>query len=166
MAEYIRGIIFFLIFASFVGIILPEGKYKSYINIVIGFVVMFLVFEPLGSLSGAVDSMSMQLTQASIKNSAEVYESGIVTDAFKKLLREQMTKLVETLDYKLTELDADVDLETGELKSVAMTLTKSADGIYIEPIKITDSDDADAEIKKIVSDFYQLPEEHIYVTIR
>lgn len=166
-SEYIRSIVFFLVFASFVGIILPSGKYKSYINIVIGFVVMFLVFEPISDISGAVESLSRELTPAADTVGADYGDKSqeIVADALKKQLREQTSQFTETLGYELSALDADMDPVTAELRTLSITVSKKDAEISVAPVTL-DDDGGNSDIKKIVSDFYQLPEEHIYVTIR
>jgi len=179
MSEYIRGIIFFLIFVSFVGIILPEGKYKNYINLVLGFVVMALVFRPVSDIGGIVGNISAQLLQTSVMDGG-VYEENyqaMIADTVRAQMREQLSRAMDVMGYHLISLDADINIETGELRSITLTLTspETPSEIRIAPITIlpaTEASDAvstveaSADIKKIVSDFYQLPEEHIHVIIR
>jgi stage III sporulation protein AF len=184
MAEYIKGIIFFLVFASFVGIILPEGKYKNYINLVMGFVIMALIFRPVSDLSGIAGDISAQLSQPSFESSAGAFEEDfqtMIAGAVRTQMRGQLSPVMDALGFTLTNLDADIDVQSGEIRTVSLTLESSgtdsaAREIRVAPISISpavsapniteaSSNDA-AEVKKIVSDFYQLPEEHIYVTIQ
>ena len=170
MAEYIRGIIFFLIFVLFVGIILPEGKYKNYMNLVLGFVVMAMVFSPLSDIGGMVETISAEFWQPIELYSGtheETYQS-MIADAVRAQMREQLSRAVEVFDYRLLDLDADINTQSGEIMSITMTLTQpeSSSDINIAPITISAAGDGSADdIKKIVSDFYQLPEEHIHVII-
>lgn len=48
--EYIKNIAIFLIFSTFVMVIIPNSKYKNYINLALGFVMIFLVISPIQSL--------------------------------------------------------------------------------------------------------------------
>jgi len=171
MAEYIKGIIFFLVFASFVGIILPEGKYKKYINLVMGFVVMALIFKPVTNLGGIVGNISAQLSQP-VSLGSEAFDDThqqMIADAVKAQMYGQLSRAADALGYSLINLDTDIDLDTGEIKSITMTLTDQKDRseIVIAPITLLPkADSPENDIKKIVSDFYQLQEEHIYVIIR
>ena len=170
MTEYIKGIIFFLVFVSFIGIILPEGKYKNYINLVLGFIIMALVFKPMGDLGGIVGNISTQLSQQEIFDNV-AYEDNyqmMIVNTVRSQMREQLSRAVDALGYRLITLNADINLDSGELKSINMTLEnqESSSEINIAPITLFSGDDDPIDdIKKIVSDFYQLPEEHIYVII-
>ncbi|MCL2699775.1 MAG: stage III sporulation protein AF [Defluviitaleaceae bacterium] len=171
MSEYIRNIIFFLVFVSFTGIILPEGKYKSYINLVLGFVLMALVLRPVANLDGVLGGISAELSNAAVM-SVDAHEANyrtMIADAVRSQMREQMSHTMDALGYDLTAFDADIDPGSGEIKSITMTLSDSPGGINeirIAPITLNQENNPAADIKKIVSDFYQLPEQHIYITIQ
>ncbi len=191
-SSYIRGIIFFLLFASFVGIILPSGKYKSYISIVLGFVVVFLVFEPIGKLSGVKDMdwlVKGVNSQLNVANQLSGYRTEDIEAERKKLIEEAFNdemkvKVAEVLDdYDVVNLKTDIDLKSGELKEINLSVTKKKSEekskkeklVHIEPVKIKKESQKDnskkqtaeiAEIKKIISNFYNLPQGHIYVNVQ
>ncbi len=48
--SYIRNIILFLIFMSFIQVILPTNKYRSYINLVFGIMLVFIMIQPLSTM--------------------------------------------------------------------------------------------------------------------
>jgi len=83
-------------------------------------------------------------------------------------MHEQLSRAVDALGYRLIELNADIMIESGELRAITMTITnpETSSEIRIAPITLLPDADSGEDIKKIVSDFYQLPEEHIHVIIQ
>ena len=52
VAAYIKTITALTIFSALVGILLPEGKYRRYAELVLGIMVLGVVLEPLLRLLG------------------------------------------------------------------------------------------------------------------
>lgn len=50
LSTYVRNLAVFILFMTFAGMIVPSGKYKGYVNLISGFVLMFLLVSPLVSL--------------------------------------------------------------------------------------------------------------------
>ena len=51
-SDYIRNIAVVVLFITFVGMIVPSGKYAGYLKLVSGFVLMFVMLSPLVGLLG------------------------------------------------------------------------------------------------------------------
>ncbi|MDE6357054.1 MAG: stage III sporulation protein AF, partial [Eubacteriales bacterium] len=48
--DYIRNIIIFLLFTSFLQIIMPNDRYKNYIQLILGMVLIFIMVKPAKDL--------------------------------------------------------------------------------------------------------------------
>ena len=51
--DYIRNIMYLVIFMAFVGIIMPGGSYKKYVDIVLGLILIIVIISPVASFFGA-----------------------------------------------------------------------------------------------------------------
>ncbi len=192
ISEYVRSIAFFLIFMSFIGIIIPSSKYKSYINILLGFILIIVVITPIASalyskqnpldkfllsvnsaLSGTEEQSALnpedyELLQQDMINST--YKAGVVT---------QINNLIKEENYAVKESQVDFDETTGQIFNLKLVLTESkvtptpTPFIRIEPFKVKLSEEeaekADetqvSNIKKIISDFYNMSAGNIHITI-
>jgi len=54
IGDYIRNIAMFLIFSSFVGIIMPGEKYKQYVDLALGIILILVIIAPLGNVITAL----------------------------------------------------------------------------------------------------------------
>ena len=50
--DYIRNIMYLVIFMTFVGIVSPAGSYKKYVDLVLGLVLIIVVISPVASMLG------------------------------------------------------------------------------------------------------------------
>jgi hypothetical protein len=208
---YIKNIAIFLIFTAFANIMIPSAKYKQYVNLALGFVMIFLLLTPLRALIGAVggDDIGAMFTGFSNRFETAVTKPGdveklegaqdaLILSAFKESILSQIETLVAeegTFIYQSADITADEsDEHFGEIQAIRLTLRKKtaeerAAGarptakplIRIEPVAIDtqsifstkyEPEGADAEesdeiknIKKLLSDFYNLSHDNIYITI-
>ncbi|MCL2674453.1 MAG: stage III sporulation protein AF [Defluviitaleaceae bacterium] len=51
--DYIRNIMYLVVFMTFVGMIMPGGNYRKYVDIVMGLVLIIVIITPIASLVGA-----------------------------------------------------------------------------------------------------------------
>ncbi len=58
-AAYIKTITALTIFSALVGILLPEGKYRRYAELVLGVMILTAVMSPLLRLFGAAQEMDV-----------------------------------------------------------------------------------------------------------
>ncbi len=81
MVEYVKGIALFLIFSEYIGIILPNPKYKQYYNLVLGLILILIIIKPLIdlyiSLSGNPNILQQwDFYNLSFDNIHSLYERG------------------------------------------------------------------------------------------
>ncbi len=161
ISSYIKNIAFFLIFISFVGIIVPNDKYKKYISILLGFVLIILVISPIkGVFNGEAinfPSMFKELNEAYAGQNVEISKENekylelrkkAIADNFLAQIRLSLEGLLGNEGVLLKDLTVDFNEETGELYGLTISALKKADNsakppektkkpfIRIEPVEI------------------------------
>ena len=155
-STYIKNIAIFIIFMSFVGMIIPQSKYKGYINLVMGFVLIFLVLSPLQSIMGgftgdigsAVTRMQNSLELNIMAKGLDVYDEAqkeLVINEFKAQINAQIKSRMDK-DPKFAYLSSEIEVDRGEnfgaITGITLAVTeKPPDNtekafIRIEPVTI------------------------------
>ncbi|MCL2873878.1 MAG: stage III sporulation protein AF [Defluviitaleaceae bacterium] len=191
--DYVRNIAFFLIFASFAGIILPEGKYKKYINVVLGLVLIVILLSPFYrflstgnfDVDELIDSLNISSAFASDVSQYEEMRNRAITSEFLTSLRAYTENLLLESNFVLTDLSADFDINTGTIMSMHLTVKEreSPPGepnsdqnrrpfIRIEPIRINNFAARNVESQEItdmkimISNFYGVDVDNIYIEVQ
>lgn len=184
ISSYIKNIAIFIIFISFVGIILPSDKYKNYINIVLGFMLMFILINPFlkhFSKKGVLDFTEIY-NELGIstnyvddeKERLEKIHGEIIEEAYTLKLKKEVEGILGVENIYLKNLKADFDVKTGEISKMELYISdeeerKEIQKINIEKISIAEKEDKgeedieSTEIKKIISDFYNLSFDNIHI---
>ena len=154
-SEYIRSVALFIIFMTLAEVILPKSRYKGYISLTLGFVLILIVLGPLqgilGGFSGA--GATARLTGALNRNAMTIYAAGrdeaqraAVAAEFKNLLAGQIKEEVNRgADYSFVSADIEVDMSEenfGGINSISITVSeKEAEPekksfIRVEPVTV------------------------------
>lgn len=185
ISEYVRNLGIFLLFMSFVGLIAPSGKLKKYLNLVMGFVLLFLVISPIRNLTHHFDEILNILDNEMTVPVISMTEEEEATQMQRELVAKTASASIQNQLYEfLSEhevLAKSIDVEIGaqeynflELLEIHIQLDPektSAGFIQIEKIRPfearTDSEPEEArtlELKTLISDFYNVPLTNIYIT--
>ena len=192
--EYIRNITYYLVFASVVGIFAPVGKYKKFVNLVMGFVLLLLMVQPLAGFfagrdipvtqwfAGPIPTMNGGLTG----NLDAVYASwwdDYFSTAFQSQLEAQLSRLLEANGYTLYSAEFTYSADFSQIESVSVHVSVSptyspgerVPFIRIQPprferIQIGETPPAETcphqeKVKTLISEFYNLPKSHIDVKV-
>ncbi len=214
ISHYIKSISLFLIFTSFVGIILPNSKYKNYINVLLGLVLVIIILTPIGTLiadtninfqkifENTASSSTDSNINSSLTDGSEYYEKlkqDAIVKSYTSQLKIQLEALVLREGYSLFDINVSFNESTGEIYNLELSVSeKEARGIKetkeikkpfiriekIEPIKIRETSKSNEnientendkqleqqnfktkELKKIISDFYNLSVDNIHITL-
>lgn len=145
---WIRSIIFFLILSTLVGQLVDGTKYKPYISLVIGFMLISLMLQPVLSLTGkeeiiqeTLSSMTKEIPTFSFRESAK--------EAKKQQMETQIQKILK--EYKIKVFRVEVEMnENGEMKSINIQTDKKSK--------------REKKIKTILLGFYNLKDSNINVS--
>ena len=140
---WMKSLIFYLLLATIVTHMAPSNQYKQYIRYFIGLVVIVLLASPLKFLF-EFGSGDLQESVAGV--------GGSITDYYGMGIREGLKK--ELQGYSVEDVAIITDAG-GELLQCT---------IYISEAKATE--EMEKEIKKYISDVYNLEDARIYVVRR
>lgn len=188
--QWVKNIAIFYIISTLVQNLIPNDKYKRYIKLFLGIVMVILLVRPLGDLLGLGDNFENILTD---KNNQEMAaelkaELGLVDEERSRIIVGEYTdKICGVIEEYVTGLgayyiDADVEIDTdstsdtfGTINSITVNVSRGSsyqqDRIPIEEIEIgAGGEDMNEEllsvrIKNYLSDFYNLSKRNIYVNI-
>ncbi|WP_250277673.1 stage III sporulation protein AF [[Clostridium] colinum] len=179
--DYIKNIILFLVFMSFIQVILPTNKYRSYINLVFGMILVFIMIEPLNLIFDSVKNVEaltifneQDFKQNNMIN-VEKYKN-IQNDMVKSAFKENIKSQIKTI-LKDKYIIKDINLELYEnkyeeinIESIYLTLVKNNQNIYIKPFN-EDKNLQNAEkqeidnIKNLISQVYNIKTDNVFITI-
>lgn len=143
-----------IIFITFVEIIIPSGKSKKYINVVVGLLIIVVILNPLlhifregVNFSDTVVQASNQIEYVTTVNRVEnmqYHQEALVLEIYKNNLASQMKNRIEkTTPYIVKNIELDIEKESkdfGLIKGVELylehqgTSAKSSKGI--EPVRV------------------------------
>ncbi len=186
ISAYIKNVAILLVFITFIGIILPSGKYKNYIDLVLGLVLIVVMLKP--ALNIFSKGNGIDIPREFYKNAVGDYtmsdyeniHNDMVDKSFNSLLKQQADSLITPHNYKVSELDIRYDQLSYEIYNMHLYIYKTDNKktglIEIEPVTIRlpsankeneeNSDPEIKNIKNIISDFYNVPVDNIYITVQ
>ena len=190
LSDYTKTIAVFLIFTSLIGIFLPSNKYKNYINLILGFILILLILKPISEifmvnnfdyiLNKSVMSLEHDMIYEDIRASDNTDERVIAV--YKNNLESQiiaMSKMQK--DFIVEEVSILIDEREesfGNILNIELTVTeniqkKDEKFIKIEPVKIKNEKDKQEiqnekinNLKNLYKDFYNLSVTNINVKVR
>lgn len=193
ISSWAKGIIMAVIIATIIEMILPEGKNKKYIKLVIGVYVLFSIITPIVSVIKGNDfefnpseyeeyfnttyqTSSNELTKSNDNNIEKIYTENIKTDIKQKLSNK---------GYKVKELEIKIKTEEqnyGNIEKITMQIkrsdnqeTKTINEISINKIEINNTSNRleegksnvtnleIKELKEYLSNTYSIAEKYIQI---
>lgn len=186
---YIRNITYYLMFAALVGMIVPGDKYKKFVSLVMGFILLAMMLAPLDDVlrfAGGGSTPNFAASFARFTNPVEMpdYQArhdAYIMEAFQRQLDSQLQGHLQSAGFTVYAGQVDFCLDTGQVRGVSATVSKAPPRqsfIRIQPIEISrsmgetspegepHSAQIEADAKKLISQFYNLANEHIYIIVR
>ena len=194
--QYSTNIAVILIFSGFLGLALPGGKYKDYIKLVTGLMVILVIISPVVKImnSGGFEELLIQAERelnVSIAGKERFYYNDIMLETLFEVysgdIVKQLGEKMQTYGYRLEDADIYIDESYenfGRITGMELTLSKwegeketkkdliKVDKIRIEPIvkeqAVGYSQDSSeiTELKNFISGFYNLSSDNIYIKLR
>ena len=156
LSDYIRNLAVFLVFASFIGIISPGKKYKAYIDLVLGIILIFVLTAPLAGVINALAGgsgdifadMSLAYDRAALSRQiayADDAQQSAILQIYKDGLAEQTRRLIENhgeFEFLVADFAIDVAENFGAILGMelvvqgrdAATRFLRVDPVRIEPV--------------------------------
>jgi len=174
--DYVKGVAVFLIFSAFAEIIMPNGNYRVYVKSVVGFLLIIVILRPIFGIFGGnkfdnlFDSVGNDFDRTIMEKESDFYDDKqrtIIRENFSKNLENQVSKVLENLcvvsEAKFFLEEDGFDIERVELVIEPKEQEKSF--FRIEKLKTEEEkiSEFNENIKKVISDFYNLPVDNINI---
>lgn len=152
--DWMKSLIFYLLFASIVTHIIPSKQYKQYVRYFIGLVVIILLASPVRFLfelgSGDLQELLAEMELLESGGTSE-YVGGSIYDYYSMGIREGLLQALK--EYPVEDVSVITDTE-GTVLQCRVYVSKA------------ESRDYETEIKNVISDVYNLEHARIYVVRR
>ena len=180
--EYLRNITYYLMFMAVVGVIAPSGNYKKYIALIMGVVLIGVVLTPMVSV---LEQPSVPMTElfgniipmpTTGQSDHFQWQQEQIRDIFHSQLTGQLGSLLSRNGYELVLVEWETSEDFTYIRQVFLTvravesIPTPVPFIRIQPVSIAPYRPAEEteevrEVKKLISDFYDMPLDNIYVEI-
>ncbi len=187
--QWVKNIAIFYVMATLLQNLIPNNKYKRYVKLFLGIVMVILLVRPLGDIFGIggnyesiLQDKNNQEMAAELKAKLSLVDeerSNIIVGEYTKKICSDIEEYVTSIGAYY--IDADVVIDTdgtsesfGNIKSITVNVSRGRayqkEQISVDEIKIGDGEDMNEEllsltIKNYLSDFYNLSKRNIYVNI-
>ncbi|MDR1912997.1 MAG: stage III sporulation protein AF [Clostridiales bacterium] len=185
--SYIKNLAYFLIFSSFVGIILPNEKYKKYIDLCLGLVFVIMMLTPISHIirmkefpvNEFFEGLDNRVTKVDLPEFAE-YETlqrELIEKAFNEQVFNQLKGICGKAGFELIESDARTSKDFSAIEKMKIKVmpsylngsSKERPFVFIDPARPYSRNVQDtAEIKKLknaICDFYDMSTDNILITV-
>ena len=178
---YIRNITYYLMFVAIVGMLAPAGKYKKFVSLVMGFTLIGVMIAPLARfgrelpITNWFEGLGVYENADNVESSYIQWRNTYLRDAFEEQLHRQLVGLLEQNGFvvhsaNFTYSDDFMRLTSMRLEVSGQEIEQRVPFIRIQPVRVaqqleTETCQTADTVKNLVSQFYNLPQEHIYVTV-
>lgn len=193
ISEYVRGVALCVIIMSLAQIIVPNGKFKQYVSLCAGIILVLALIRPLGNIFASIkkENFSASFSALPIPTSlpSDASANALIIAEYEKNLSASIKDFVDAQagNTGFYFENADFDIESseqdfGRINSVAVFVTKNPPKqgfIRIEKIEVpplpfsevfapaspTESPEI-ISLKSSISRFYNLSEHNIYIEVQ
>ena len=182
--EYLRNITYYLLFAALVGLIAPTGKYKKFVSLVMGLIMLTLLLQPIRDTVGRQIPVTEWFTGiipqpaynfASADDAYDTWRHTYLAAAFNTQLSAQLEGLLERNGIIMYNASFEYTDDFSRITSISVQVSQRQEEnrrvpfIRIEPVQIQRQDSPEDplinEIKNLIAGFYNLPGSHIHVEV-
>ncbi|MCL1842576.1 MAG: stage III sporulation protein AF [Defluviitaleaceae bacterium] len=191
--DYLRNITYYLMFATMIGLFAPAGKYRKFVSLVLGFILLLLMIQPLSGFFGGRDIPVTQWFAGALQipgtngyaDDAEsayiLWRDTYLRGAFEAQLESQFSRLMGVHGFTVYSVEFefyDFTQITSVWARLSRDLSQNAEPErlpliriqppQIRPIQIGEDSQpcpVTQEAKTLISEFYNLNESHINVIV-
>ncbi len=153
---YIKTISVFIIFSTFVRIIMPDNNFKAYINLILGVIIAGVILEPVIKIfnknefdfSDIIKEKEYVFENVDVIDNTDNMKDEIVYIVFKKKLDENIEHYLKDMFFEDADVNCTVDEKSGKILKI---------NIKLEEVK------EDKEIIENVSNTYGVSEKDIVI---
>lgn len=166
---YFRSIVIFIIFSTFISLLLPSNKYKQFVDLVMGLILISIILSPITKLLNIdIPEFEFDIPYNNTNTVSEDLEKNYTIELYQNQIANQISKLI--YNNYLVDADVTVTVDTVDLSKVeSVFVTMKNNAIEIEPIVIGEQNYDESEsqtqtdIKNLISNAYNLSVSNIYI---
>lgn len=191
MSVYIKNIVFVMIFNVFVEVLMPNNNFKKYMNMVIGFIVILIVLEPIREIFSASDKFDLEVfaIQSQIENNSfvqhkEFYEEKqeqLIIDTYTENIKQQISQIIDkSSDVEIESINLELDEyniksievygyeKKGEVINNQINIEKILVGKKTAEVSNIEEKNYKIQenLKNLISDFYNIETDNIHIIVR
>jgi len=175
---HITNITYYLLLAAAAHMLAPAGKYRKFVSLVTGFVLIAVILSPLRHIGRDFDLADFFSSLTAEETFYVVGADGhhdLLTTAFDEQLTIQLAHMLAREGITLHEATFSHNEDFSRILSAELTVSRDGAArvpfIRIEPVQVgrgqaADTDPLATEVKNLVADFYGIPHTHIDVITR
>lgn len=142
----IKTIIAFMLLATIMTQLVDQTKYKPYVSLVVGIMLIAVVAKPLFRITGN-DFDITNVLSTSVNQETDFFEEKAI-DKQEKQIKNQIERILKQEEYQVQEVE--VDLENGRVKEIE--------------INIKDPEKKEKNIKRILRNVYNIKNDNINIS--
>jgi hypothetical protein len=177
-------------FAAVVGMVAPTGKYRKFVSLVMGFILLLLMVQPLAGIFSGDEVPVTEWFVGGDFYAGENFSDAFYADwwdeylggAFEAQLEAQVERLLNANNFTVHSAEFSYSENFDKVTSVRVRVSYGVENLYaservpfirivppeISPIRIGEtSTDCPhtSSVKTLISEFYNLPTAHILVEV-
>lgn len=130
-----EGIIIAIIISIIIEMLLPEGKNKKYVKVIVGIYVMFVVLNPILEIINYDIKFDELFSFEEVQASSSLDNS--IKDVYVVGIQESIKQEIEEMGYTVRNVKVYVDSNYENIEKIELSVNQNIDGINpIEPIVI------------------------------
>jgi len=156
-----------------VGIILPNDKFKGYINLCLGLILILLVLKPLSDfLNTGISADNLFRNTQQTVNTGESGEydkmqANMLQQSLDKQAEMQLTGICANAGFKLVSVEVQANADYTSLQAITITVSKAGAAerpfIYVEP-PASDETPEIKTLKNTLAEVYNMSLDNIHIT--
>ncbi len=177
--SWIKNIAVFYIIASLINNIIPDNKYRKYIKLFLGIVMIIMLIKPVGELLNMDGQFELKLMSDNQRQmSWELAQELSLADEDRALAItgeyvENISNNIEQycnelgIEYIASDVEIDTNMESEALGSITYIGVEISTGTQLTDNTDNPSLELNAlRLKNYISDFYNIEKHNIYVNIK
>lgn len=168
ISAYFRQIVIFIIFMTFIEILIPDKKYKKYIDFVLGLMLISVMVSPISNIFN-INASEFNLEIPYYDNEFTYQDKNYTKQLYENELSSQISKKIDTQFSVKSFVTVNVSDDLQAIEKISVNYQN--DFIHIEPIIIGEEKESNVESKEImeiktfISNEYSVPLNNIYINI-
>ncbi len=169
-----KNIAVFLIFSAFAEIIIPNEKYKVFLKSIIGFFIIIIVLNPVFNIfnkdnTNIFDYVGNEFNKTIIEKEGNFYDKKqkeVIQKNFLENLNRQAVKILENVCI-VHNVEFYLEKDSFNIERIELAVEENDEKSFFRIEKFKTQEEKESEfnnnVKKIISDFYNLPYDNIYI---